>query len=140
MDRRVEVEQVRNMIQLARQHGLEAGTFIMLGYPGETEADIEETVQHLKSAHPDLFTITIAYPIKGTELYAEVEERFVEQLDWSTHTDRDIDFKRTFSRRYYDYAVRYVVNEVEWSRKNGIPAVKHKLKSLMAKGGMIVSR
>jgi anaerobic magnesium-protoporphyrin IX monomethyl ester cyclase len=140
MDRRVEVGQVRDMIQLARKHGLEAGTFIMLGYPGETEADIEETVLHLKAAHPDLYTITIAYPIKGTELYAEVEERFVEQLDWSTHTDRDIDFTRTFSRRYYDYAVRYVVNEVEWSRKKGAAAFKHKCKSWIAKTGMTLSR
>ena len=65
MDRRVEVEQVRNMIQLARQHGLEAGTFIMLGYPGETEADIEETIRHLQLSHPDHYTITVAYPIKG---------------------------------------------------------------------------
>lgn len=140
MDRRVEVEQVRDMIQLSRKHGLETGTFIMLGYPGETEADIHETVKHLKVAQPDLFTITIAYPIKGTELYAEVEERFTKQLDWSTHTDRDIDFKRNFSRPYYDYAVRYVVNEVEWSRKKGITALKHKVKSVMAKGGMMAYR
>ena len=40
MDRRVEVSKVREMIQLSRAGGLETGTFIMLGYPGETEADI----------------------------------------------------------------------------------------------------
>ena len=73
MDRRVDVNQVRSMIQLTKQHGIEAGTFIMLGYPGETEEDIEETIQHLKESDPDLFTITVAYPIKGTELYQEVE-------------------------------------------------------------------
>ena len=30
MDRRVDVNQVREMIQLTRKHGVEAGTFIML--------------------------------------------------------------------------------------------------------------
>lgn len=34
MDRRVDVMQVRKMIQLTRQKGMQAGTFIMLGYPG----------------------------------------------------------------------------------------------------------
>src|ERR1700712_3479794 len=42
MDRRVQVEQVREMIKLTRKYHIQAGTFIMLGYPGETEADIEQ--------------------------------------------------------------------------------------------------
>ena len=52
MDRRVDVQQVREMIRLSKKEGIEAGTFIMLGYPGETEADIEETIHHLKEANP----------------------------------------------------------------------------------------
>jgi radical SAM superfamily enzyme YgiQ (UPF0313 family) len=136
MDRRVEVAQVGNMIRLARKHQLEAGTFIMLGYPGETQADIEETVRHLKESRPDNYTITIAYPIKGTELYAEVESQFMENPDWSLQTDRDIDFKRTYTRKYYNHAVRYVVNEVEFTRGTGWKAAKHKVKSVLAKSGM----
>jgi anaerobic magnesium-protoporphyrin IX monomethyl ester cyclase len=136
MDRRVEVSKVREMIQLSRAGGLETGTFIMLGYPGETEADIEATVEHLKVSHPDYYTITIAYPIKGTDMYTEVEERFVEALDWSTTTDRQIDFERTYARKYYDYAVRYVVNEVAADRTSGWSFWKHKLKSVVARGGM----
>lgn len=114
MDRRVEVGVVREMIQLSQKHGVQAGTFIMLGYPNETEADIYETIHHLKVSNPDIFTITVAYPIKGTELYQEVENEFVTNLDWATSTDRDIDFKRTYSRKYYDFAVRFVVNEVNF--------------------------
>ncbi len=112
MDRRVEVQQVRDMIKLARYHGLQAGTFIMVGYPGETKEDIYETIHHLKSAEPDLFTITVTYPIKGTPLYAEVEDRFVTSLPWESSTDRDIDFKRTYNRRYYDYAIQLINNEM----------------------------
>jgi radical SAM superfamily enzyme YgiQ (UPF0313 family) len=125
MDRRVEVGQVRDMIRLARHHGLQAGTFIMVGYPGETKEDIFETVHHLKSAEPDLFTITVTYPIKGTPLYAEVEDRFVQQLEWESSTDRDIDFKRTYNRRYYDYAIEMINNEMYYHR-----ALKHPLTNL----------
>ena len=112
MDRRVEVEQVRDMIRMAKRYGIQAGTFIMVGYPGETREDIFETARHLKSSDPDHFTITVAYPIKGTPLYEEVESRFIEQLAWDKSTDRDIDFKRTYTRRYYDYAVKMISNEV----------------------------
>jgi len=114
MDRRVDVMQVRKMIQLTRKKGMQAGTFIMLGYPGETEEDIQETVTHLIEANPHHFTITLAYPIRGTELYNETRENFTHVGEWETSNDRDIDFKRTYSRRYYDNAIRYVVNQVKW--------------------------
>lgn len=114
MDRRVNVENVRDMIQLTRKKGMEAGTFIMLGYPGETEADIRETVQHLIAANPNHFTITLAYPIRGTELYEATQNIFTHVGAWETSNDRDIDFKRTYPRRYYDYAIRYVMNSVKW--------------------------
>ena len=137
MDRRVDVHQVRDMIRLTREHGMEAGTFIMLGYPGEREEDIQETVRHLISSQPDHFTITLAYPIRGTELYEETKDSFVHPPDWAQGTDRHIDFKRTYPRPYYDHAIRYVVNRVESSRTNGLRSVKHRIKAAVAKGGMV---
>ena len=133
MDRRVDVMQTREMIRLAKQHGLEAGTFIMLGYPGETKHDIKETIEHLVQSNPSQYTITIAYPIKGTELYNEVKNEFLDQqLEWETSTDRDIDFKRTHPKQYYQYAIQWVMNEVYLKTKNKnllkIPYLK--LKSL----------
>jgi len=117
MDRRVDVNQVRKMIQLSQKSGIKAGTFIMLGYPGETEEDIFETVNHLKESNPDEFTITIAYPIKGTSLFNEVEALQINKLDWENSTDRNRDFKRTYKRKYYDYAVRWVTNEVNFHKR-----------------------
>jgi len=119
MDRRVDVQQTRDMIQLVKRHGIKAGTFIMLGYPGETEKDIVETINHLKLSLPDEFTITVTYPIKGTPLYAEMEKDFLTHFPWESATDREIDFARTFPRRYYDYAVSWVVNEVN-AKKNAM--------------------
>jgi anaerobic magnesium-protoporphyrin IX monomethyl ester cyclase len=143
MDRRVDVNVVKEAIQKTNQLGIETGTFIMLGYPGETEEDILETINYLKDANPTHYTITIAYPIKGTSLYNEVESKIINQLEWENSTDREIDFKRTYSRKYYNYAVSKVVNEVEFSRTNSktsIKALKHKVKSVLASGLMKVSK
>ncbi|HET6991868.1 MAG TPA: radical SAM protein, partial [Bacteroidia bacterium] len=144
MDRRVDVNQVREMIRLSRKKGLEAGTFIMLGYPGETQKDIRETIRHLNDSNPDYYTITVAYPIKGTPLYTETENKFFGQKEWALATDRDIDFKRTYSRRYYDFALRWVYNEVAYKknlRKGSLmklPVLK--MKSIAAQGGMLIQR
>jgi len=142
MDRRVDVKEVREMIKLAKTYNIEACTFIMLGYPGEEKQDIRETINHLKESDPDLYTITIAYPIKGTPLYEETESRFPEKLDWETTTDRDIDFKRNHTRKFYEYGIRWVFNEVklykELARNNRslVRLTYYKLKSITAQGGM----
>jgi anaerobic magnesium-protoporphyrin IX monomethyl ester cyclase len=144
MDRRVDVMQVRQMIQLSRKKGLQAGTFIMLGYPGETEKEIRETIDHLSESEPDFYTLTIAYPIKGTPLYQEMEKEFIHPPDWAVSTDRDIDFKRAHPRAYYEYAVRWVYNEVAYRKaaKNNeiIKAPYLKLKSIVSKLRMNAKR
>jgi radical SAM superfamily enzyme YgiQ (UPF0313 family) len=142
MDRRVDVQQVRAMIRAAGEAGIQTGTFIMLGYPGETEHDIRDTVEHLKAANPDLFTITVAYPIKGTGLYEEVQGIATSTLPWAESTDRDLDFRRSYHRRYYDYAVRWTVNAVQWHKaKQGgqgysTRGLKLALKTAAARAGM----
>ena len=137
MDRRVKIEQVRAMIQLVKSYKIEAGTFIMLGYPQEDEGDIKETLQHLKHSNPNQYTITVAYPIKGTPLYSEVENLFIEDLPWETSTDRDIEFKRTYSRKYYDHAISWIRFEMLLHQQSSYrQMVPLKLKSLKAKGGM----
>ena len=105
----VDVQQKTKWLQAA---GIEVGMFIMLGYEGETVADIEATVHHLKAASPDIFLTTVAYPIKGTHYYEEVEERIASQLAWAERTDRDLWVNGRYSRRFYDHATRWLVNAV----------------------------
>ncbi|MGE5399631.1 MAG: B12-binding domain-containing radical SAM protein [Ignavibacteriales bacterium] len=146
MDRRVNVLQVREMIKLVKQYGIEAGTFIMLGYPGETEDDIEETILHLKEALPDYCTFTVAYPIKGTDLFLEVEDNMSGIYSFENNTDRDYDFMRTYNRDYYGYAVQRVYSEYNLHKlrsQNKIYSVesfKLKIKSLLALAGMKIER
>lgn len=137
MDRRVDVDVVKTAIQKTNALGLETGTFIMVGYPGEDEKDISDTITYLKAANPTHFTITVAYPIKGTSLYNEIEDKITLQPNWETSTDRDIDFKRTYSRKFYDYAVRKIVNEVNYHKekqqgKNIKKILNYRIKATLA--------
>src|SRR5436190_6354301 len=112
MTRRTTAEDVQAKTHMLKRAGIETGMFIMLGYEGEEIPDIEATVDHLKKADPDLFLTTVAYPIKGTPYYNEVETRVIEQLPWSERTDRDLTVAGRHSKRFYSFATRWMVSEV----------------------------
>jgi anaerobic magnesium-protoporphyrin IX monomethyl ester cyclase len=116
MDRRVSVAQVQHATRLLQGRGIQVGMFIMLGYPGEEEADLEATIEHLKKAAPDVFLTTVAYPIKGTPYYEEVENRLVAERSWASGTDRDLDVRGRHTAAYYGFARRWMVGEVDRER------------------------
>ncbi len=117
MSRRVKAEQIRAVVKLSREAGIEVGMFIMLGYNGEQREDIEQTVHHVKAAHPDIVLTTVAYPIKGTTFYREVTDRLrLPSLPFDQWNDRMIDIAGRYSRRFYWFANRRIINEAAWSR------------------------
>ncbi len=138
MQRQVDINKVSDMMRLTKKFGMEAGTFIMVGYPTETMEDINLTIDYLKTANPDQFTITVAYPIKGTGLYQQIEKDIIHHPEWSVSTDREIDFKRTYPRQFYDYAVRRIVHELNYYKEDlkgksiSKKALSHKLKSVVS--------
>jgi anaerobic magnesium-protoporphyrin IX monomethyl ester cyclase len=121
MDRRTEVEGVRHVVKTLQKNGIEAGMFIMLGYDGEDLSDLQATVDHLKASNPDVFLTTVAYPIKGTPYYENVSDKVIPLKPWNEGSDRDFTVAGRHSRRYYDFATRWMVNEVAWhqQRQNG---------------------
>ncbi len=121
MKRKTAVEDVQAKTHLLQKYGIQAGMFIMLGYEGEEVEDLQATVEHLKIANPDLFLTTVAYPIKGTPYYAEVESRILADGHWHERTDRDLTVAGRHSRRFYAFATRWMVNEVALhkARHNG---------------------
>jgi len=145
MDRRVDAVQVREMIRASKEAGLETGTFLMLAYIGETEKNIRETLEHLKDADPDHFTITMAYPIPGTEFYNEVQMKDLKVPgEWGTYTDREINYNKAYSDKYYRNAIRYIHHEMR-AYKTGINKqkmrkVKHKFISVASRSLMRLNR
>ena len=116
MQRKVNAADVREKTKQLKQYGIETGMFIMLGYEGEEIIDLTETVAHLKDANPDIFLTTVAYPIKGTPYYAEVESRILADRAWDDRSDRDLTVAGRRSKRFYSFATRWMVSEVALNR------------------------
>ncbi len=146
MDRRVTVEQIQAMTRLSQRHGLEVGMFVMLGYPGETRDDIEATIRHLKAARPEQVLTTVAYPIRGTAFYDQMQERIeIPSLPFAEWNDRMIQLSGRFPERFYWFANRRVVNEAALSRQRVAPGrqwgrlAQSYLKAKAARLGMTLS-
>ena len=146
MDRCVTVEQVQRSCRLLQRRGIQVGMFIMLGYEGEEEKDLEATVDHLKKSNPDLFLSTVAYPIKGTPYYDSVRSRLQSDLPWEKRSDRDWRIRGRHSRHYYGFVNRWMVGEFELHRQRltSRPSVLKRVKAFahckLGRLGMALTR
>jgi anaerobic magnesium-protoporphyrin IX monomethyl ester cyclase len=112
MDRGVRVEQVQRATELCRSRGIQSGMFLMWGYEGEEMSDIEATVEHVKKSRPDVFFTTVAYPIKGTPYFKQVQDRVIQIAPWTKTSDREMDVAGRRSREFYQHADRLLRDEV----------------------------
>ncbi|MEC4589740.1 MULTISPECIES: B12-binding domain-containing radical SAM protein [Nitrospirillum] len=121
MQRRTNAVRMREMIALVQNRGIRAGTFIMLGYDGETWEDIDETARHLRLSAPDDVLTTISYPIKGTPYYDKVADRIAGGGAWQESSDRALTVVGRKSRRFYRHAQHWLAAESRLGRLEAAP-------------------
>jgi anaerobic magnesium-protoporphyrin IX monomethyl ester cyclase len=110
------IEQVRKAAHMTKEFGMQAGFFILLGYPDETTADIRATIDFLKETRPDVIGTSVAFPIKGTEFYERVGNRIIPDENWSSRNQNKLLFRGKYPRLYYWFAARWLVKEVNIDR------------------------
>jgi radical SAM superfamily enzyme YgiQ (UPF0313 family) len=124
MERGVKVEQVQSAVRMCRSRGIQTGMFLMWGYEGEELQDIEATISHVKQTSPDVFFTTLAYPIKGTGYFAEVQGRVINTKAWAETSDRESTVSGRRPREFYDTADRLLKDEVALSHCEGTDSAK----------------
>jgi len=145
MDRRTDAARMRDMIALVKRHGIRAGTFIMVGYDGETWEDLDATADHLRGAAPDDVLTTLSYPIKGTPYYDTVADRLIPTRAWEEGSDRDLTIRGRNSRRFYGHTQRWLRAEAELARAKSSATswrkrAKAKAASAISRMGMYATR
>jgi radical SAM superfamily enzyme YgiQ (UPF0313 family) len=97
-------EQVLRATTLTREAGMIQHWFIMFGYPGETVEDVERTVDMVLDVAPESISTTVAYPIKGTPLYDDVQG-LMTSGQWSRSDDVELLFRNRYPARFYRWTV-----------------------------------
>tara|TARA_B100000315_G_C14547361_1_gene573911 strand:+ start:230 stop:1723 length:1494 start_codon:yes stop_codon:yes gene_type:complete len=58
-------------VKTLKKHGIETHTFIMIGFPEETEETLQQTMDFIPKLAPDYVIFSIFTPYPGSELYYE---------------------------------------------------------------------
>ena len=101
MDKGTRVEQIGAARQRLKTAGIKAGFFLQFGYPGETRADIEKTIQMVRDTAPDDIGISVSYAMPGTKFYDTVRGQLGEKQNWQDSGDLAMLFQGTFSTAFY---------------------------------------
>jgi len=75
MRKMVPIERQRAGLELAKRMGLETLCYFLLGYPGETEEEMLETIRLAKSLNPHYAVFHRISPYQGTALYEGLDGR-----------------------------------------------------------------
>ena len=101
MDKGTRVEQIHEATRRLKKAGIRVGLFLQFGYPGETHADIEKTIQLVRDCEPDDIGISVSYPMPGTKFYAAVREQLGKKQNWQDSNDLAMLFQGPFSTEFY---------------------------------------
>jgi anaerobic magnesium-protoporphyrin IX monomethyl ester cyclase len=111
MNKQITAAQARKAVYAAKQVGLKVGAFFIVGYPGETDKTVLDTVRFASALPLDYLSFTLPYPIPGTELYDMVKDRggievdnWEEPKNWSLIRHKLL-YGSNFSERKLKFAI-----------------------------------
>jgi anaerobic magnesium-protoporphyrin IX monomethyl ester cyclase len=84
MIKRLEQQKIEAAFRNLRETGIKSFAFFIFGYPGETPATMERTIDYAIALDPDFANFYPAVPYPGTELYEKaVRDGLLADEDWS---------------------------------------------------------
>ena len=87
MKKGITIKQAENAVKMAKDLGLEVLTSFILGYPGETEDDMNKTINFSTKLNSDYCQYSILTPFPGTPIYNELKDKdLIDNEDWHKFT------------------------------------------------------
>jgi radical SAM superfamily enzyme YgiQ (UPF0313 family) len=116
MDKGLQVSDVSTARARLRDSGIRACYFLQFGYPGEQWADIQQTLELVRSTRPSDIGVSISYPLPGTPFYERVQEQIGRKRNWTDSDDLCVMFKAAYTNEFYLYLRDALHAEVDsWS-------------------------
>lgn len=75
MNKQATKKQAMDAVCIFKKVGVQVGAFFIIGYPGENDETVLETVNFASSLPLDYLSFTFPYPIPGTPLFERVKDR-----------------------------------------------------------------
>jgi len=101
MEKGVRVEQIADAARWLHREGIAVGFFLQFGYPGETRADIEKTLQMIRDCRPDDIGVSVSYPLPGTPFFERVKASLGAKQHWVDSNDLAMLYQATYVPEFY---------------------------------------
>lgn len=126
MDKGTRVEQIHEATNLLKKQKIKVAFFLQFGYPGETRADIQKTIDMVMELMPDDIGVSVSYPLPGTKFYESVKNELSSKANWTDSDELALMFRNNFAPAFYKELQRYL--HKRFRSKQGLMALKNLLK------------
>ena len=88
MNKRAKIEDYQNGIALLREHGIATYASFIIGFPGETEETVQDTIEFIETCKPDFFRAQLWYYDTMTPIHKEADKFGLKnsQFEWEHNT------------------------------------------------------
>jgi anaerobic magnesium-protoporphyrin IX monomethyl ester cyclase len=110
MKKRIIPSDVERVIDSAKRAGIATGGFFILGYPGESDSSLLETLRFSSSLPLDYLSYSFPYPIVGTGLHTKVRKR-ITRPEWRKQRGSASRHQLLFSGAFSEAKLRFAKNK-----------------------------
>lgn len=107
MKKKITAKKARLAVEAAGSAGLETGAFFILGYPGETDDTLLDTIRFATSLPVDYLSFTMPYPLPGTALCERVKGKV--KREWKANESLVSDHSLTFEGDFSEAKIKFAI-------------------------------
>lgn len=118
MGKRITIEKARRAVEAARDAGIEAGGFFILGYPGESDETVLRTIGFATSLPLSYLSFTMPYPLPYTPLWERVRGQVTRE--WIAPRSGLVDHVLTYEGDFSERKLRLAIfkGQVEFALRS----------------------
>jgi len=108
MKKHITIKEATKSIITAKKVGLRVGAFFIIGYPGENDDTILQTIKYSNSLPIDYLSYTFPYPMPGTGLYEKVKDRLLVRY-WNADANEIAKHKLMFKTDFSESKLKFAL-------------------------------
>jgi anaerobic magnesium-protoporphyrin IX monomethyl ester cyclase len=108
MKKNISTKQAFSAVNIAKKACLSTGGFFILGYPGETDNTILQTLRFANSLPLDYLSFTFPYPFPGTGLYEKVKDKLL-PVEWISNQQGQVKHKLIFKSQFSEAKLKFAI-------------------------------
>ena len=72
INKNITKKQIRDSVSLIKKVGIDISAYLMIGFPTETNEEVQETLDFARELNPTYYSLSILAPYPGTKIYNDI--------------------------------------------------------------------